>query len=74
MTPYAVTSEGTSEEFKAGIHCALGALAVTAGLYNVMAYTERPAKPLAVNALVYLGLAVFEYHQVCRHVQTKEPV
>jgi hypothetical protein len=59
---------GTCEPLKAGIHAtALGLVAVM-GLYNAAAWLSRREAHLAVNAILYSALTVWEQQHVAHHL------
>jgi hypothetical protein len=59
---------GEAEVFKGGIHlCLFGLVAMCLG-YNAMAFSQRRERRLAVNVLVYAGVAVFELRQILQHL------
>ena len=58
-----------AESFKSLVHLSLFGLAAMCLGYNAMAWSERRQAHLAVNAVVYGALAVFEATQVTRHLQ-----
>ena len=58
---------GCGEGFKCGVHLALFGLAVTAGLYNAMAWQQRRKAHLARNVAIYGALAAYEAVQTVHH-------
>ena len=66
-----ILESGSRETFKGAIHAAALALAAVMGLYNSAAWMQRRKRHLAVNALVYAALVVFERQHV-RHHWTSE--
>jgi hypothetical protein len=60
---------GNCEELKLGVHgLALGVAAVC-GLYNAAAWLSRRERHLAVNAVLYSALIVFEHRHVAHHME-----
>ena len=59
---------GTCEPLKAGVHAAAFGLAVVCGLYNTAAWLSRRQRHLAVNAIVYTALAIWEQRHVAHHI------
>lgn len=72
MDRYEITQPGVSEHAKAVVHLGLFGLACVTLAYNLTALAARPARHLAVNALVYLGLALFEAHHTLGHLSRKD--
>jgi hypothetical protein len=60
---------GEAEYFKATVHLGLFGLAIAAGLYNLMAWTQRREGHLLKNVGVYSALVVYEAAQIRRHLQ-----
>jgi hypothetical protein len=61
---------GECEPLKAGIHgTALGLFALM-GLYNGAAWLKRQQPHLAINAVVYTALTIWEQHHVAHHLAT----
>ena len=59
---------GNCEELKLGVHGLTLGLAALCGLYNVAAWLTRREAHLAVNALAYAALIVFEQRHVAHHM------
>jgi hypothetical protein len=57
------------ESYKLSLHLSMFGLATTFGLYNLGAFFERPERHLAVNTVLYTGLAAWEVLQVYRHAR-----
>ena len=57
----------THETFKGGIHALTGGLAAAMCLYNLMSYSQRRERHLAVNVGIYAALWAFEGYQAKRH-------
>ncbi len=60
-----ILESGSDETLKAAIHGMALGLAAVMGLYNSAAWLQRRRRHLAINALVYSALVLFE----CRHVR-----
>jgi hypothetical protein len=59
---------GSCEPLKAGVHAtALGLVAVM-GLYNAAAWLKRRERHLAVNAVLYTVLTIWEHQHVAHHL------
>jgi hypothetical protein len=59
---------GSCEPLKLGVHAtALGIVALM-GLYNAAAWLKRRDAHLAVNAVLYAALTVWEEHHVAHHL------
>lgn len=63
---------GVNEATKGAVHGAVLVLALMCGVYNTCAWLRRREPHLAVNAVVYNGLVLFEGWQVVHHVHRKE--
>ena len=64
-----VLQRGSCEPLKAGIHAtALGLFAIM-GLYNGAAWLTRRQTHLAVNAILYSALTVWERKHVANHLR-----
>jgi hypothetical protein len=59
---------GTCEPLKAGFHATALGLCAIMGLYNAAAWLSRRQRHLAVNALVYTALSVWEQRHVAHHL------
>jgi hypothetical protein len=67
-TPLDVLKPGSCETLKAGVHgMALGLIAVM-GLYNAAAWLRRRETHLAVNAVIYGTLTIWERRLVAHHL------
>ncbi len=62
---------GEHEDVKAGVHIALGTLALMCVAYNTAAWLTRREKHLAFNAVIYAALLGLELQQVRRHLETE---
>jgi hypothetical protein len=63
---------GQCEGVKAGVHGVALGLALVCGAYNVAALVQRrQGRHLAVNALLYAGLAVWEWHHLKHHLLSR---
>jgi hypothetical protein len=60
---------GECEPLKASVHASALALAAVMGLYNAAAWLSRRDKHLAINAVLYTVLAVWEQKHVAHHVR-----
>lgn len=58
---------GNHEPMKGHVHSLLGALALLCACYNATAFVLRHERHLAVNAVVYSTLAVYECRAVRHH-------
>ena len=65
----AFTDPGSSEPLKAAAHGLVLLFAAGCGAYNVIAYDRRRELHLAVNAIVYAALFLFEAVHVHNHVR-----
>jgi hypothetical protein len=63
-----ILENGTRESLKAGIHAGALCLAAVMWTYNVAAWIQRRQPHLAVNALVYTALVLFEREHVRHHL------
>ena len=61
-------NKGSCEPLKAGVHAAALGLFAIMGLYNAAAWLVRRQRHLAVNAVVYSTLTVFEQKHVAHHL------
>jgi hypothetical protein len=59
---------GNCEELKLGVHGLTLGLAAICGLYNAAAWLNRREQHLAVNAVLYAALIVFEQRHVSHHI------
>jgi hypothetical protein len=66
---------GNSERLKTSVHAATLALTALCGLYNAAAWLKRRETHLAVNAVLYAALTVWEREHVAHHLAElrKEP-
>ena len=64
---------GNCEELKIGVHASALGLAVVMGVYNAAAWLVRRETHLAVNAILYTGLAVWEREHVAHHLAELRP-
>src|SRR5262245_26766674 len=60
--------KGSCEPLKAGVHAAALGLFAIMGLYNAAAWLARRQTHLAVNAVLYSTLTVWERHHVAGHI------
>jgi hypothetical protein len=67
-TDLAVLQCGSCEPLKAGIHATALGLFVVMGLYNAAAWLCRREQHLAINAVVYGTLIVWERQHIARHM------
>ncbi len=63
-----ILESGSREALKAGIHGGAMCLALVMWTYNVAAWLQRREPHLAVNALVYTALVLFEAEHVKHHL------
>ena len=63
-----VLQRGSCEPLKAGIHATALGLFALMGLYNAAAWMSRRQRHLAVNAILYSALTVWERTHVERHL------
>lgn len=59
---------GSCEALKLGVHATTLALAVVMGAYNAAAWLRRHEQHLAVNAVLYAALIVWEREHVAHHL------
>jgi len=59
---------GSCEELKLGVHSTALGLAVVMGAYNAAAWLTRRQTHLAVNAVLYAALTVWEQKHVAHHL------
>jgi hypothetical protein len=59
---------GNSERLKTGVHAAVFGLAAVCGLYNAAAWVSRRQTHLAINAVLYAALMVWEQQHVAHHL------
>src|SRR5262245_35792929 len=59
---------GNCEPLKAGVHAAALGLCAVMGLYNAAAWLSRRQRHLAVNAVVYTALTLWEQRHVAHHL------
>jgi hypothetical protein len=59
---------GNSERLKTSVHAATLALTALCGLYNAAAWLKRRETHLAVNAVLYAALTVWEREHVAHHL------
>jgi hypothetical protein len=59
---------GNCEPLKLGVHGLALGIAALCGAYNAAAWLTRREKHLAVNAVLYAALMVFEQRHVAHHV------
>lgn len=67
-TPLDVLRPGSCEALKAGVHAAALGLVVVMGVYNTAAWLRRRERHLAVNAVLYAALTVWERKHVAHHL------
>lgn len=60
---------GHCEPLKIGVHASALALAAICGAYNTAAWLSRREHHLAVNAVLYVALAVWEREHVAHHLK-----
>jgi hypothetical protein len=60
---------GHCEPLKLGVHASALALAAICGAYNTAAWLSRREHHLAVNAVLYVALAVWEREHVAHHLR-----
>ena len=61
---------GNREELKLGVHAAALGIAALCGMYNAAAWLVRRERHLAVNAVVYAMLVVWEQQHISHHMET----
>ena len=59
---------GNCEELKLGVHGAALGIVALCGLYNAAAWLSRRERHLAVNAVLYTALTVWEQQHVSHHM------
>lgn len=59
---------GNCEPLKAGFHATALGLCAVMGLYNAAAWLARRQRHLAVNAIVYTALTLWEQRHVAHHL------
>jgi hypothetical protein len=59
---------GNCEELKLGVHAAAFGIVMLCGVYNVAAWLSRRERHLAVNAVLYAALTVWEQQHVTHHM------
>jgi len=59
---------GSCEPLKMGFHATALGLVALMGLYNAAAWLKRRDSKLAVNAVLYAALTVWEEHHVAHHM------
>ena len=59
---------GNCEELKLGVHGLALGIAALCGLYNSAAWLSRREPHLAVNAVLYTALTIFEQRHVVHHI------
>jgi hypothetical protein len=59
---------GNCEELKLGVHGLALGIAALCGLYNSAAWLSRREPHLAVNAVLYTALTIFEQRHVVHHM------
>ena len=59
---------GSCETLKAGFHATALGLCAIMGLYNAAAWLRRREQHLAVNAVLYAALSVWEQQHVATHI------
>jgi hypothetical protein len=64
-----VLRRGSCEPLKAGIHATALGLFALMGLYNSAAWLTRHHPHLAVNAMLYSALTLWERRHVAHHVR-----
>jgi hypothetical protein len=63
-----ILKPGSSEGLKAGVHATALGLAVVMGVYNAAAFVRRRQPHLAVNAVLYAALTLWEQKHVAHHL------
>jgi hypothetical protein len=71
--PLDVLTPGSCEVLKAGVHGAALGLIALMGIYNAAAWLRRRDPHLAVNAILYGALTVWERHHVRHHIAAGRP-
>jgi hypothetical protein len=60
---------GHCEPLKLGVHAGALGLAAICAAYNTAAWLSRRENHLAVNAVLYLALAMWEHQHVAHHLK-----
>ena len=60
---------GSCEEMKLGVHATTLGLALLCGAYNAAAWLARRERHLAVNAMLYSALIMWEQRHVAHHLK-----
>ena len=68
-----VLDSGSCERLKAGVHATALGLAIVMGVYNAAAWLRRRQPHLAVNAVLYAALAVWEQQHLTHHLAKLHP-
>ena len=68
-----VLHSGNCEPLKAGVHGVALVTAALCGVYNLSAWLVRRQPHLAVNAVLYSGVVVWEYQHVKHHIDARRP-
>ncbi len=71
VTPLNVLKSGSCEALKAGVHATALGLVVVMGIYNAAAWLRRREPHLAVNAVLYAALAIWERQHVAHHLEER---
>jgi hypothetical protein len=69
-----VLHSGNCERLKAGVHGVALLTAALCGAYNLSAWFIRRQPHLAVNAVLYSGVIVWEYQHVRHHIDARRHV
>jgi hypothetical protein len=65
---------GHCEPLKLAVHASALGLAVLCGIYNAAAWLSRREPHLAVNAVLYMALTIWEEQHVVHHIaEMKKP-
>lgn len=64
---------GSCEGLKAGVHATALVLAVVMGAYNAAAWLSRRQPHLAINAVFYAALTVWEQKHLAHHLARHNP-
>ena len=64
---------GSCEGLKIGVHATALGLAALMGVYNAAAWLSRREQHLAVNAILYAALTVWEQQHVAHHIAELRP-
>ena len=59
---------GNCEELKLGVHAAALGIVALCGVYNIAAWLSRRENHLAVNAVLYSALTIWEQQHVSHHI------